>query len=64
VAAAVDPALQLHDLRGLAEDVRYDRKFSRYVALMTVIGTLSVLLLTAAGIYAMMAFWSAREEWA
>ncbi len=62
VAAAVDPALQLHEMRGVAEDVRRDRKFSRYTALMTVIGTLSVLLLTAAGIYAMMAFTIVRRR--
>jgi hypothetical protein len=56
ITAEVDPALQLTDVGILAD--RYDqlRAVMRSVAWATALLTLSVLLLSAAGIYALMSF--------
>ena len=62
LAAAVDPMLQLHDLIGAAERHRQWRQVPRYLAIGTTVVTLSVLLLSAAGIYAMMSFTVARRR--
>ena len=56
LAAAVDPMLQLDGLISAAERHRQWRQFPRYIAIGTTAVTLSVLLLSAAGIYAMMSF--------
>lgn len=62
VTAAVDPTLQLHELRSAADALQLSQRNMRYLAWGTVVVTLSVLLLSAAGIYAMMAFTVARRR--
>lgn len=62
IAADVDPALQLHELRTAADAQREAQWGLRYTALGTVAVTLSVLLLSAAGIYAMMSFTVVRRR--
>jgi len=62
IAVAVDPGLQIHGLVSAAERHRQARQFSRYVAIATTAVMLSVLLLSAAGIYAMMSFTVARRR--
>jgi predicted permease len=62
VAAAVDPGLQLDELVSAAEQRRQGLSFLRYLAIGTATVMLSVLLLSAAGIYAMMSFTVARRR--
>jgi ABC-type antimicrobial peptide transport system permease subunit len=57
----VDPGLQLHDLRTAAEVERQARRGLVLIAAAVVAVVLAVLLLSAAGIYAMMAFTVARR---
>jgi ABC-type antimicrobial peptide transport system permease subunit len=61
IAAEVDPALQLTEA-GILSD-RYDemRALSRSIAWATALVTASVLLLSAAGIYALMSFTVAQR---
>jgi hypothetical protein len=56
LAAAVDPSLQLDDLNTVADVDRLHRQFLLFVAFAVAAVTLSVLLLSATGIYAMMSF--------
>jgi putative ABC transport system permease protein len=58
----VDPRLQLDGLNTAADRHRQNRRLSRYLGVGTAIAMLSVLLLSAAGIYAMMAFTVARRR--
>ncbi len=62
VAVAVDPALQLHDLRTAADLQWETQRLLRLMGLAVAGATLSVLLLSAAGIYAMMSFTVARRR--
>ncbi|NIR43190.1 MAG: FtsX-like permease family protein [Gemmatimonadetes bacterium] len=62
ITAAVDPALQLHELRSAADAEREIRRIFAFVALVTAAVLLSVVLLSAAGIYAMMSFIVARRR--
>jgi hypothetical protein len=62
MAAAIDPDLQLDNLRSAAEAHGQGRQFMRYVTIATTSVTMSVLLLSAAGIYAMMSFTVARRR--
>jgi predicted permease len=62
ISAAVDPALQLHQLRtATAAERERQRAFLGFAAMIVAI-TLSVLLLSAAGVYAMMSFTVARRR--
>jgi predicted permease len=62
IAAALNPALQVEDVMRLDEVYRQGRR-ARYVAGLMVGGvTLSVLLLSAAGVYALMSFTVARRR--
>jgi hypothetical protein len=61
LAAAVDPGLQITGTR-TAADMRREAKHQRYLGMGIAIVTLSVLLLSAAGIYAMMSFTVARRR--
>jgi hypothetical protein len=62
VAAAVDPSLQIHDLQ-TAADLQWETQQALRLTGLAVAGvTASVLLLSAAGIYAMMAFTVARRR--
>jgi cell division protein FtsX len=62
IAAAVDPALQLDELQSAADVERQARQAAVFVALAVTAVTASVLLLSATGIYAMMAFTVARRR--
>ena len=62
IADEVDPALHLEELRTAADADREQRQGLLYVALGVVTVTVSVLLLSAAGIYAMMSFTVARRR--
>lgn len=56
IAATVDPDLQLRDVRGLDEALRSEQWISRLTAAAFILVTLSVLLLSSAGVYALMSF--------
>jgi hypothetical protein len=62
VAASVDPALQVDEVRSLAEIYREHRFGDNLGALTIVAITGSVLLLSAAGLYALMAFTVAQRR--
>lgn len=56
IAAAVDPGLHLRQIRGLDEALRSEQWISRLQAAMFAAVTVSVLMLSSAGIYALMSF--------
>jgi putative ABC transport system permease protein len=62
ITAAVDPALQLHEMMTVTEWRGREQQALRMIALGIVLVTVSVLLLSAAGIYAMMSFTVARQR--
>jgi predicted permease len=62
VVASVEPRFQLHQLGNLAENEREARRAYRTVAASVAVAMLSVLLLSAAGIYAMLSFTVARRR--
>ena len=62
IAAAVDPVLQVTGTQTAADMRREARQAQRYLGIGMAIVTLSVLLLSAAGIYAMMSFTVARRR--
>jgi hypothetical protein len=62
IAEDVDPALELHELTTAAEEERQAGRLLNYVALGVTLLVLSVVLLSAAGIYAMMSFTVARRR--
>jgi predicted permease len=62
LAAEVDPALHLDELRTAVDADREQRRGLMYVALGVVTVTASVLLLSAAGMFAMMSFIVARRR--
>jgi predicted permease len=62
LAAAVDPALQLDGVISAAERHTQTQQVARYLAIGTTAAMLSALLLSAAGIYAMMSFTVARRR--
>ena len=61
-AATVDPGLRVEDVAGVVESWDKSLKFLRLVAVAILAVTVSVLLLSAAGIYAMMSFTVARRR--
>jgi hypothetical protein len=62
IVASVEPDFLLHDLGNLAEIERFGRRTYRSVAAGITAAMLSVLLLSAAGIYAMLSFTVARRR--
>jgi putative ABC transport system permease protein len=62
VAAAVDPAVQLRNVRSLEDALRETQGALRMAALVLALVMGSVLLLSAAGIYALMSFAVARRR--
>lgn len=62
ITAAVDPTLHLRDLRSAADAVREGQRNARLLALATLLVILAVLLLSGAGIYAMMSFSVSRRR--
>lgn len=62
MVAATDPGLKLHDVRTDAEVLSSGARELRTFALAVAFATLSVLLLSAAGIYAMLSFTVAQRR--
>jgi hypothetical protein len=62
VAATVDPGLRVEGIEGVVESWDNSQKFLRLVAVGIIAVMTSVLLLSAAGIYAMMSFTVARRR--
>jgi putative ABC transport system permease protein len=62
LAAAVDPRLQLRDLMSMDDAVRREQAMLRMVAAVLVGLTAAVLLLSSAGVYAMMSFTIAQRR--
>ena len=62
IATALDPTLRLGPILTLDEVLREDQGTMRLLALAIALATLSVLLLSAAGIYALMSFTVARRR--
>jgi hypothetical protein len=62
ITAALDPALQLHEVLPLDEVLRQEQGMMRLGAVALGLVTLSVLLLSAAGIYALMSFTVAHRR--
>jgi ABC-type antimicrobial peptide transport system permease subunit len=56
IAAGVDPRLRLEQLDGVGEAWRHEQYASRLMAIAIIAVVASVLLLSGAGIYAMMSF--------
>ena len=61
ISAAIDPAMQMRRVVPLSDFYRDVRSFWRYIAWGVALLTLSVLLLSAAGIYALMSFTVAQR---
>ncbi len=62
IAATVHPALRLETVEGVVETWNNGQKFMRLMATAIIVVMSSVLLLSAAGIYAMMSFTVARRR--
>jgi predicted permease len=62
ISAAVDPNIQLRDVLGLIDVLREQQGLLRLVAATLGLSTLSVVLLSAAGIYALMSFAVAQRR--
>lgn len=62
ITAVVDPGLQLHELSTVASARRTEMRAWRAVAFGILVAAASVVLLSAAGIYAMMSFTVARRR--
>ena len=62
IGATVDPNLQLRDIATMDDRLRHEQSMTRTVAAGLVLVTLSVLVLSAAGIYALMSFTVARRR--
>ena len=62
LTAAVDPTLRLSPTRALGDMEREDKEALRLVSMVLGLITLSVLLLSAAGIYALMSFTVTRRR--
>ena len=62
VSAVVDPNLQLHSLWTTAEGVKREQGINRIIGVTIMLVMLSVVVLSAAGIYALMSFTVARRR--
>jgi putative ABC transport system permease protein len=62
ISAAVDPNLQLHSLWTTAEGMRREQGMNRLIGVTIMLVMLSVVILSAAGIYALMSFTVARRR--
>src|SRR5688572_13196005 len=62
IAATVDPGLRVEAVEGVVEAWDNSLTFLRLMAIAIIVVTVSVLLLSAAGIYAMMSFTVARRR--
>ena len=62
IAATVDPGLRVERVEGVVEGWNNDQRLMRLMATAIIVVMTSVLLLSAAGIYAMMSFTVARRR--
>ncbi|HVH55439.1 MAG TPA: ABC transporter permease [Vicinamibacterales bacterium] len=62
ISVSVHPTLKLEDVLGVVQDFDHNRQAFWYVSLGVMTVTASVLLLSAAGIYAMMSFTVAKRR--
>ncbi len=62
ISASVHPTLKLEGIIGVVQDFEHNRQAFKYVSLGILVVTASVLLLSAAGIYAMMSFTVAKRR--
>jgi ABC-type antimicrobial peptide transport system permease subunit len=62
ITATVDPVLKLESVNGVLPAWDGERMAFRLLALVVIAGTISVLLLSAAGIYAMTSFTVSRRR--
>ena len=62
IGAAVDPNLQLRNINGLDAMLRAEQSMLRVVATVLIVLTISVLLVSSAGIYALMSFTVAQRR--
>ena len=62
ITAAIDPAARLNEIRTLDDLLREEHGAMRLTALALALFTVSVLLLSAAGIYALMSFTVAQRR--
>ena len=62
IGAAVDPAMQLHDLASYQDVAKREQGVLRIIGITTAAAIGSVTLLSAAGIYALMSFTVARRR--
>src|SRR5829696_6070356 len=62
IAATVDPGLRVEGVQGVVDSWEKSLKLMQLVAVAIIVVTVSVLLLSAAGIYAMMSFTVARRR--
>jgi putative ABC transport system permease protein len=62
IGAEVDPTLQLHGLWTTAEGVKREQGINRLIGVTIMLVMLSVVILSAAGIYALMSFTVARRR--
>jgi putative ABC transport system permease protein len=62
IAATIDPSLRVQDIRPFDAALREEHVLLRTAALGILIVTMSVLLLTAAGLYALMSFTVERSR--
>lgn len=62
ITAAVDPSLQIHEMKTVSASRRLEQRGFRMMGLGILLVTGSVILLSAAGIYAMMSFTVARRR--
>ena len=61
-AASVHPTLKLYRVASVVQEIDREREVLRYIALAMIVVTGAVLLLSAAGIYAMMSFTVAKRR--
>jgi len=62
LTVAVDPMLRLGTVRTLGQNVDFERELDKGILLAVALVTLSIVLLSAAGIYALMSFTIARRR--
>ena len=62
VSASVHPTLKLEELLGVVQDFNHNKQAAWYLSIGIIAVTASVLLLSAAGIYAMMSFTVAKRR--
>jgi len=62
ISAAVDPALQLRNLSSVEDNLKREQGIMRLIGATLVLVMASVVLLSAAGIYALMSFTVARRR--